>query len=39
LHAASRAPLNKAITVHDHKDTPEFRGQLKSAFKDGMPPS
>jgi predicted small metal-binding protein len=31
--------LQHAITVHGHKDTPEFRGQLKMAFKDGMPPA
>ena len=29
--------LQHAIAVHGHKDTPEFRGQLKMAFKDGMP--
>ena len=31
--------LQHAITVHGHKDTPEFRSQLKMAFKDGMPPA
>jgi predicted small metal-binding protein len=31
--------LQHAVTVHGHKDTPEFRGQLKKAFKDGPPPA
>ena len=31
--------LQHAVTVHGHKDTPEFRGQLKKAFKDGQPPA
>jgi len=25
--------------VHGHKDTPEFRKQLRGAFKDGTPPA
>lgn len=29
--------LQHALTVHGHKDTPEFRAQLKGAFKDGIP--
>lgn len=31
--------MQHAVAVHGHKDTPEFRGQLKQAFKDGMPPA
>jgi predicted small metal-binding protein len=31
--------VQHAVAVHGHKDTPEFRGQLKQAFKDGMPPA
>ena len=31
--------LQHAVAVHGHKDTPEFRAQLKGAFKDGMPPA
>jgi predicted small metal-binding protein len=29
--------VQHAVTVHGHKDTPEFRTQLKQAIKDGMP--
>jgi len=28
-----------AVTVHGHKDTPEFRGDLKNAFGEGTPPA
>ena len=31
--------LQHAVAVHGHKDTPEFRGQLKKAFKDDAPPA
>jgi len=31
--------VHHAVVVHGHKDTPEFRGQLKQAFKEGMPPA
>jgi predicted small metal-binding protein len=31
--------LQHAVAVHGHKDTPEFREQLKTAFKDGNPPA
>jgi len=31
--------VQHAVAVHGHKDTPEFRGQLKKAIKDGMPPA
>jgi predicted small metal-binding protein len=29
--------VQHAVAVHGHKDSPEFRAQLKQAFKDGMP--
>lgn len=31
------AAVQHAVAVHGHQDTPELRGQLKSAIKDGMP--
>lgn len=31
------AAVQHAVAVHGHKDTPEFRNQLKGAFKDGTP--
>ena len=31
------AAVQHAIAVHQHKDTPEFREQLKACFKDGTP--
>jgi hypothetical protein len=31
--------VQHAVAVHGHKDTPEFREQLKKAFRDGMPPA
>ena len=31
------AAVQHAVAVHKHKDTPEFRAQLKQAFKDGNP--
>jgi predicted small metal-binding protein len=31
--------VQHAVAVHGHKDTPEFRVQLKKAFKEGMPPA
>lgn len=31
--------VQHAVAVHGHKDTPEFREQLKKAFKEGMPPA
>ena len=33
------AAVKHAVTVHKHTDTPEFRKQLRSAFKDGPPPA
>ena len=29
--------VQHAVQTHGHKDTPEFRQQLKKAFKDGSP--
>jgi predicted small metal-binding protein len=31
--------VQHAVAVHSHKDTPEFRAQLKQAIKEGMPPA
>ena len=31
--------VQHATAVHGHQDTPEFRQQLKQAFKDGTPPA
>ncbi len=31
--------VQHAVAVHGHQDTPEFRGQLKQAFKEGAPPA
>ena len=31
--------VQHAVAVHGHKDTPEFREQLKQAIKKGMPPA
>jgi predicted small metal-binding protein len=32
------AAVQHAVSVHKHEDTPEFRQQLKSLFKEGTPP-
>jgi predicted small metal-binding protein len=32
------AAVAHAVAVHGHKDTAEFRAQLKQAFRDGTPP-
>lgn len=32
------AALQHAVAVHGHQDTPELRAQLKTTFRDGMPP-
>ena len=32
------AAVQHAVAVHRHKDTPEFRQQLRTLFKEGMPP-
>jgi predicted small metal-binding protein len=31
--------VEHAVKVHGHKDTPEFRKQLISGFKEGAPPT
>lgn len=31
--------VQHAVAVHGHKDTPEFRSQLKQILKTGMPPA
>jgi predicted small metal-binding protein len=31
--------VQHAVTVHGHKDTPEFRQQLKGAVHTGAPPA
>lgn len=33
------AAVQHAVSVHGHQDTPEFRQQLSSLFKDGSPPA
>ena len=32
------AAVQHAVAVHQHKDTPELRAQIKQAFKEGTPP-
>jgi len=32
------AAVQHAVAVHQHKDTPDFRKQLRSIIKDGTPP-
>ncbi|MBN9429776.1 MAG: DUF1059 domain-containing protein [Burkholderiales bacterium] len=32
------AAVQHAVAVHGHRDTPELRQQLKTAFKSGTPP-
>ena len=33
------AAVQHAVAVHQHRDTPELRKQLKSLLKDGAPPA
>ena len=33
------AAVQHAVAVHGHSDTPEFRRQLSSMFKEGSPPA
>ena len=33
------AAVQHAVSVHNHQDTPEFRQQLSSMFKEGAPPA
>jgi predicted small metal-binding protein len=32
------AAVQHAVAVHGHEDTPEFRLQLRAAFREGTPP-
>lgn len=32
------AAVQHAVAVHQHKDTPELRAQIKQGFKEGTPP-
>ena len=32
------AAVQHAVSVHQHKDTPELRAQLQQFFKEGTPP-
>ena len=32
------AAVQHAVAVHGHTDTPEFRGQITSAIRQGTPP-
>ncbi len=32
------AAIQHAVSVHGHKDTPEFRQEVRQAFHDGTPP-
>jgi predicted small metal-binding protein len=31
------AAVQHAVSIHNHKDTPDLRKQLKSMFKEGAP--
>jgi predicted small metal-binding protein len=33
------AAVQHAVAVHGHQDSPDFRRQLRSLFKDGAPPA
>jgi predicted small metal-binding protein len=33
------AAVQHAVAVHEHKDTREFRQQLRQLFKNGTPPA
>jgi len=33
------AAVQHAVAVHGHKDTPEFRAQIRQAFRAGTPPA
>jgi predicted small metal-binding protein len=32
------AAVQHAVSIHQHKDTPELRSQLRQLFKEGTPP-
>ena len=33
------AAVQHAVSVHGHEDSPELRGQIRTAFHDGAPPA
>jgi predicted small metal-binding protein len=33
------AAVQHAVAIHGHQDTPELRGQIKTAFRNGTPPA
>jgi predicted small metal-binding protein len=33
------AAIQHACVVHGHKDSPELRAQIRTAFHDGVPPA
>lgn len=33
------AAVQHAVAVHHHQDTPELRGQISKAMKEGTPPA
>jgi len=33
------AAIQHACTVHGHKDSPDLRSQIRTAFRDGVPPT
>jgi predicted small metal-binding protein len=33
------AAVQHAVAVHGHKDSPEFRQELRGLFKEGSPPA
>jgi predicted small metal-binding protein len=33
------AAVQHAVTVHGHKDTPQFRQTIRQAFRTGTPPT
>ena len=33
------AAVQHAVAVHQHKDSPELRNQLRKLFKEGTPPA
>jgi predicted small metal-binding protein len=33
------AAVQHAVSVHKHKDSPDFRKQLRGLFKNGTPPA
>lgn len=33
------AAVQHAVAIHGHQDTPELRGQIRTAFRNGTPPA